>query len=74
MDLLLTHGYFLAEDAQERRVMKPYPPLGLLYVASHLKARGFAVGVFDSTFRSFDEFRAEVARGAPAASSGSTAT
>ena len=39
MDLLLTHGYFLAEDAQERRVMKPYPPLGLLYISSHLKAR-----------------------------------
>ena len=50
MDLLLTHGYFLAEDAQERRIMKPYPPLGLLYVSSHLKAPGFSVGVFDSTF------------------------
>src|SRR6185295_11195914 len=37
MDLLLTHGYFLAEDAQERRIMKPYPPLGLLYLSSHLK-------------------------------------
>ena len=51
--ILLTHGYFLEEDAQERRVMKPYPPLGLLYVSSHLKAKGFDVAVFDSTFRSF---------------------
>jgi radical SAM superfamily enzyme YgiQ (UPF0313 family) len=56
MDLLLAHGYFLAEDEQERQVMKPYPPLGLLYISSHLKARGFSVGIFDSTFRSFDEF------------------
>src|SRR5688572_15734021 len=56
MDVLLAHGYFLAEDARERRIMKPYPPLGLLYVSSHLKARGFEVGVFDSTFRRFEEF------------------
>ena len=53
MDLLLTHGYFLEEDPQERKIMKPYPPLGLLYVSSHLKAKGFAVEVFDSTFSSF---------------------
>jgi radical SAM superfamily enzyme YgiQ (UPF0313 family) len=58
MDLLLTHGYFLAEDAQERQVMKPYPPLGLLYVSSHLKARGFAVSVFDTTFRTLGELTA----------------
>jgi radical SAM superfamily enzyme YgiQ (UPF0313 family) len=58
MDLLLAHGYFLEADPQERRVMKPYPPLGLLYLSSHLKARGFRVGVFDSTFRAFSEFAA----------------
>jgi radical SAM superfamily enzyme YgiQ (UPF0313 family) len=65
VELLLAHGYFLSEDAAERRVMKPYPPLGLLYVSSHLKARGFAVGVFDSTFRSFADFAALVARERP---------
>ena len=31
-DLLLTHGYFLHEDEKEREIMKPYPPLGLLYL------------------------------------------
>ena len=41
MDLLLTHGYCLYEDPHERAVMKPYPPLGLLYLSSHLKAKGF---------------------------------
>ncbi len=52
MDLLLTHGYFLNEDAKERRIMKPYVPLGILYLASHLRSRGFAVEVFDTTFSS----------------------
>ena len=50
-DLLLTHGYFLAEDEKERQIMKPYPPLGLLYLSAFLKTRGYSVDVFDSTFR-----------------------
>jgi radical SAM superfamily enzyme YgiQ (UPF0313 family) len=65
MDILLTHGYFLYEDPHERRIMKPYPPLGLLYVSSHLKARGFDVEVFDTTFRSRQAFREHIARTQP---------
>lgn len=49
-DLLLTHGYFLSEDEKERQIMKPYPPLGLLYLSAFLRQRGFAVEVYDSTF------------------------
>jgi radical SAM superfamily enzyme YgiQ (UPF0313 family) len=49
-DVLLTHGYFLAEDEKERQIMKPYPPLGLLYLSAFLKRAGFSVEVFDSTF------------------------
>ncbi len=49
-DLLLTHGYFLAEDEKERQIMKPYPPLGLLYLSAYLQAPGFDVEVFDTTF------------------------
>lgn len=56
MDILLAHGYYLYEDPHELKVMKPYPPLGILYISSHLKAKGFDVGVFDSTFRSLAEF------------------
>jgi anaerobic magnesium-protoporphyrin IX monomethyl ester cyclase len=56
MDILLAHGYFLAEDAHERRVMKPYPTLGLLYLSAYLKARGFSVSVFDATFQRFADF------------------
>ncbi len=52
MDLLLTHGYFLYEDPKELQIMKPYVPLGILYLASHLRARNFDVEVFDTTFSS----------------------
>src|SRR6185436_15177413 len=49
-DILLTHGYFLAEDEKERQIMKPYPPLGILYLSAYLKRAGFSVDIFDSTF------------------------
>jgi len=65
MDILLTHGYFLYDDPQERRVMKPYPPLGILYISSHLKTRGFDAQVFDSTFSSRDSFQQFLARARP---------
>ncbi len=55
MDLLLTHGYFLREDPRELQIMKPYPPLGILYLCSHLRQQGFAVEVFDSTFSSYQD-------------------
>jgi anaerobic magnesium-protoporphyrin IX monomethyl ester cyclase len=64
-DLLLAHGFFLAEDLQEQQVMRPYPPLGLLYLSSHLKARGFAVSVFDSTFQTYAGFQERLARERP---------
>ena len=55
MDLLLTHGYFLHEDPKELQIMKPYAPLGLLYLSSYLRATGFEVEIYDSTFGSRDE-------------------
>ena len=55
MDLLLTHGYFLYEDPKELQIMKPYVPLGILYLSSHLRARGFGVEVWDTTFRKPEE-------------------
>src|SRR5580658_5296769 len=54
-DLLLTHGYFLFEDPKERQIMKPYAPLGILYLCSHLRKQGFGVDVFDTTFSSRNE-------------------
>jgi len=66
MHLLLTHGYFLTEDAAEQRIMKPYPPLGLLYLSAYLKRAGHAVEVLDSTFLSREQFVARLAEAAPA--------
>src|SRR5579884_2361537 len=51
-ELLLTHGYFLMEDPKELQIMKPYPPLGILYICSHLRKKGVKAEVFDSTFSS----------------------
>lgn len=65
MEILLSHGYFIAEDPHEQQIMKPYPPLGLLYISSHLKACGFDVALFDSTFRSLAAFTTYVRQKRP---------
>lgn len=65
MKVLLTHGYFLADDEREQRVMKPYPPLGLLYIAAHLRAQGHPVTFVDSTFGRREEVLARIERERP---------
>jgi radical SAM superfamily enzyme YgiQ (UPF0313 family) len=65
-DLLLSHGYRVALDEHEREIMMPYPPLGLLYLSSHLKAGGFSVAVHDATFAESGEFRAALDERRPA--------
>lgn len=65
MDLLLANAYVLATDPDEQRIMRPHPPLGLLYLSSHLKQRGVDVSVFDGTFRSLADFHAVVTRHRP---------
>jgi anaerobic magnesium-protoporphyrin IX monomethyl ester cyclase len=62
-DILLTHGYFLWEDEKERQIMKPYPPLGLLYLSAYLKRAGFSVEMYDSTLGSRQELFARLAAG-----------
>lgn len=52
MSLILTHGYFLEEDAKEQEIMRPYPPLGLLYISAYLEQQGVEHEVLDSTFSS----------------------
>jgi radical SAM superfamily enzyme YgiQ (UPF0313 family) len=54
-ELVLAHGYFLFEDPKERQIMKPYAPLGILYLCSHLRNKGIDVDVFDTTFSSREE-------------------
>lgn len=54
MKILLTHGYFLAEDQKEQAIMRPYIPLGILYISAYLEQQGYDNRIFDSTFSSFD--------------------
>ena len=65
MDLLLTHGYFVYEDPKELQIMRPYPPLGLLYICSHLRSKGFQVEVFDSTFSTRQKLFARLQQAPP---------
>jgi anaerobic magnesium-protoporphyrin IX monomethyl ester cyclase len=67
MRLLLTHGYFLADDAKEQKIMKPYVPLGILYLSSYLRGKGFEVEIYDSTFGSREELFARLDEGEPGA-------
>lgn len=65
MKLLLTHAYFLHEDPKEQLIMKPYAPLGILYLSSHLRAKGFDVEIYDSTFGSRAELFGVLNAGPP---------
>ena len=67
MKLLLTHAYFLHADAKELQIMKPYAPLGILYLSSYLRSRGFEVEIYDSTFGSREELFRILREGPPAA-------
>lgn len=53
MKIVLCHTYFLEEDEHEKQVMKPYPPLGLLYLSAYLKHHDVDVEVYDTTFSSY---------------------
>jgi anaerobic magnesium-protoporphyrin IX monomethyl ester cyclase len=50
VDLLLVNPLFLAQDPVERRLMTPYFPLGLLYLAATARAAGYTVSIFDGMF------------------------
>ena len=66
MALLLTHGYFLHEDAKEQAIMKPYPPLGILYISAWLDQHGVENAVFDTTFSTFEKLKETILRDRPA--------
>lgn len=58
MKIVFTHGYFIAEDAKEQAIMRPYVPLGILYISAWLEQHGYDNEVFDSTFSSFEAQKA----------------
>ncbi len=65
MKILLTHGYFLQEDEKEKLILKPYVPLGILYISAYLENNGFDNSIFDSTFSSFDAFKENLKSNTP---------
>lgn len=46
-DVLLTHSYHLPYDLKQVRKMQVYPPIGTLYAATSLRAKGIPTAVFD---------------------------
>lgn len=50
MHTILSHGYYIHEDAKEQKIMKPYPPLGILYLSAWLEKHNVEHEVFDTTF------------------------
>jgi len=47
-DILFGQSYYLRFDPKLFAAMQPYPPLGTLYAASYLRARGYEVQLFDA--------------------------
>lgn len=66
MTVLLTHGYFLEEDQKEQTIMRPYPPLGLLYLSSYLEAHSIQNEIFDTTFSSKEKLFQHIDNNHPA--------
>src|SRR6476620_9774696 len=50
VDILLANSYYLSFDPTEQAIMRPYPPLGPLYIAAFLRREGYRVAAFDCTF------------------------
>ncbi len=53
----MTHCYFLEDDEKEQQIMRPYPPLGILYISGYLEDQGIQNEVYDTTFSSKKAFR-----------------
>lgn len=63
--IVFSHGYFIQLDAKEQPIMRPYPPLGLLYLSAFLQQHGFANEVFDNTFYLPHDFKQYLLKNPP---------
>lgn len=54
-DILFTNAYHISDDRHEQITMRPYPPLGPLYIAAYLRRHGYGVAYFDSVFETNEE-------------------
>ncbi len=55
MKILFGQSYYLRFDPKLWRAMQPYPPLGTLYAASYVRARGYDVALFDAMLAESEE-------------------
>ncbi len=66
MRILLTTSYQLQLDPQQMAILEPYPPLGTLYAAACLRARGHQVALSDPMLaRGHAEYEADLERFRP---------
>ena len=54
-EVLFGQSYYLRFDPKLWAAMQPYPPLGTLYAASYLRARGYGVALFDAMLASSEQ-------------------
>ena len=65
-DVLFGQAYFLRFDPKLWEAQQPYPPLGTLYAAACVRARGYRVALFDAMLaESVDEWSAALDRHRP---------
>ncbi len=65
-DILLANPLFISKDPVEQKLMTPYFPLGLLYLASVLRQHDYSVAMFDGTFEpDYDSFERAMERYQP---------
>jgi hypothetical protein len=55
IDVLLVNPLYLNQDPVEQRLVTPYFPLGLLYLAAVTRDAGYNVSVFDCMFEETDD-------------------
>lgn len=66
VDVLLVNPLFLGQDPGESRLMTPYFPLGILYLAAVLRQAGYEVAIFDAILaQSEADFEAALERTRP---------
>ncbi|MEW6400941.1 MAG: radical SAM protein [Chloroflexota bacterium] len=53
--ILFGQSYYLRFDPKLWDAMQPYPPLGTLYAASYIRARGYDVALFDAMLAESEE-------------------
>ena len=49
--ILFSHSYFYRFDPKQWKAKQPYPPLGTLYAAAHLRSKGYDVSLFDTNLK-----------------------